>query len=118
MAIDSLSDITRSGVSAFAPGPSGATGRVLIDFGAFPGSSDTQLVINGQAAIVAGSVVNAWLTPSATVDHSPDEHLVETIEILAGNIVAGTGFTIYAANTSQLGSTRISGQWQVAWSWQ
>jgi hypothetical protein len=71
-----------------------------VDFGS--GKSDTAVVITGQSAIVAGSKVNAWVVAKATTDHSADEHWLETISVMAGNIVAGTGFTIYAKNTNML----------------
>jgi len=115
---------------------SGATGTTTVDFGAFPGKSDTSVAVTGQAAIVAGSIVNAWIRPDATADHSADEHLLETIRIIAGNIVAATGFTIYALNTSEINElpvgwlpqgnkggdagkgTRIYGLWTVQWKWE
>jgi hypothetical protein len=80
----------------------GATGTATLDFGAFPGASDASVAVTGQAAIVAGSLVEAWLRPAASADHSADEHLIETIKVVAGNIVAATGFTIYGVNTNQL----------------
>ena len=124
----------------------GAQGTTTVDFGAFPGKSDTSVTVTGQATILAGSLVEAWLSPVATADHTADEHLVETIKVIAGNVVAGTGFTIYAINTSQLNEplaspgvgnfrpaattaygfaessvggqgTRIYGQWTVNWVW-
>src|SRR2546421_302489 len=109
-----------------------ATGTSTLDFGAFPGASDASLAVTGQAGIVAGSLVEAWLRPVATTDHSADEHMVETLKIFAANIVAGTGFTIYGFNTSQLNEsvanpgaqnwaggqgTRIYGKWTIAWGW-
>ena len=85
------------------PGGAGVTkGTVEVDFGPFPGASDASVAVTGQATIVAGSVVMAQLRPFATTDHTADEHLVETIEVRAGNIIAGTGFTIYAVNKSQV----------------
>jgi hypothetical protein len=97
-------------------------GTTTIDFGAFPGSSDASVAITGQTGIVAGSIVRASLRLFATSDHTADEHRVETIKVYAGNIVAGTGFTIYATNTSEKNQpdgqgTRISGQWSVQWDW-
>lgn len=119
---------------SIAPGSGGgggmAVGTATVNFGAFPGKSDASAVITGQSAITGGSVVRAWLYPAATADHSADEHLVETINVTAGNVVAGVGFTIYATNSSELfesaqntrrvpggRGTRIYGQWTVAWSW-
>ena len=120
------------------------TGTATLDFGVFPGGSDASLAVTGQSAIVAGSLVEAWLLPAATADHTADEHMMETIKVVAGNIVAGTGFTIYGVNTSQLNEplppwqgadrtvgprgsgrpscvcgmgTRIYGTWNVAWVW-
>lgn len=79
-----------------------ATGTGTLDFGAFPGASDTALAITGQTGILTGSLVEAWIRPAATADHTADEHVVETLKVLAGNIVAGTGFTIYGVNTNQI----------------
>jgi hypothetical protein len=110
------------------------TGTALLDFGAFPGASDASIAITGQTGILGTSFVEAWILPAATADHSADEHLVETLRVVAGNIVAGTGFTIYGINTNQLTEfapsdgnlnspnlggtgTRIYGKWNVAWVW-
>lgn len=89
------------------------TGTTTLDFGAFPGGTDTSAAVTGQAAIVSGSLVEAWLRPVATADHNADEHWVEEMDLMAGNIVAGTGFTIYAKTRN----TRLYGQWTVAWVW-
>lgn len=98
-----------------------ASGTTTVDFGAFPGKSDASVAVTGQTGILAGSIVGAWIRPVATADHTADEHLVETIAIDAGAIVAGTGFTIYARNTNQIDdpkqSPRIYGLWTVAWAW-
>lgn len=67
-----------------------------INFGTYPGTSDTSLVITGQTTIASGSLVEAWIFPVATTDHSADEHWVDPPWVCAGNVVAGTGFTIYA----------------------
>jgi hypothetical protein len=78
----------------------GAQGTTTVDFGAFPGASDASVAVTGQASIAASSLVEAWIYPVTTADHTADEHMVETIKAVAGNVVAGTGFTIYAFNTS------------------
>ena len=110
----------------------GAQGTTTLNFGAFPGASDASVAVTGQAGIIAGSLAEAWLSPVATADHSADEHLVETVRVVAGNIVPGTGFTIYGINTSQLNEpveqptgrrsvggigTRIYGAWNLGWVW-
>jgi hypothetical protein len=128
-------------------GVSGASGVTTIDFGAFPGGSDASVTITGQTGIDASSSqVQAWLMAQASDDHTADEHRVETLSVMAGNMITGVGFTIYAQNTSQtnepldipgnnqnrnaltmtLGTTspsvggqgtRIYGKWNVAWKW-
>lgn len=108
----------------------GAQGTATLDFGVFPGKSDTSVEVTAQAAIVGGSLVEAWIRPVATADHSADEHMVETIKVFAGNISAGVGFTIYGFNTSEVNEmplgasgnlagkgTRIYGLFTVAWVW-
>lgn len=111
-----------------------ATGTTTLDFGAFPGKSDASVAITGQSAIVAGSLVEAWIRPVATADHSADEHMLETIKVFAADIVAGVGFTIYGFNSDKNiggepgtqdprtrgyggGDTLIYGQFTVAWAW-
>lgn len=80
----------------------GATGTANIDFGAFPGASDASVAVTGQTGIVAGSLVEAWLRPVDTADHTADEHMLESLKVFAHTIVAGTGFTISAFNTSEI----------------
>lgn len=96
----------------------GVVGQTLIDFGAFPGGSDTSIAVTGQAAIVSGSKVDAWITPIATVDHTVDDHIAEPPRIYAGNIVAGVGFTIYAVCDNRFSDVLSFGKWTVNWSWQ
>ena len=93
---------------------SGGAGTTTIDFGAFPGTTDATVDVTGQTDIASGSVVQAWISPADTADHTADEHWVETIKVLAGNIVAGTGFTIYGLATDE--AFRY-GTWNVAWRW-
>lgn len=72
-----------------------AAGQATVNFGVFPGGTDCSLNI-ADAGILAGSSVVAELCPAQTADHTADEHWVEDLDIRSGNIVAGTGFTIYA----------------------
>ena len=88
-------------------------GATTIDFGAFPGSGNASVAITGQAEIAADALVDAWLVAKATADHSVDEHLVDGPEILAGAVVAGVGFTIYAVARDG----NAIGAWSVAWVW-
>jgi hypothetical protein len=79
-----------------------AQGTAQIDFGAFPGKSDASLAITGQTGITAGALVEAWVFPADTADHSADEHMLETIKVVARDVVAGVGFTIYGMNTGEI----------------
>lgn len=107
-------------------------GTTTIDFGIFPGKSDASIAVTGQSGIIAGSLVEAWIRPVATGDHSIDEHLADPPRVIAGNIVAGTGFTIYGFIDGFQQITRLPGapegglnnssplcygQWTVAWVW-
>ena len=79
----------------------GAQGTALLDFGAFPGASDASVAV-ASAGIGAGSLAECWTFPAATADHTADEHLVESLKVMAGGVSAGVGFTIYGVNTSEL----------------
>lgn len=110
----------------------GAQGTATLDFGAFPGMSDTVVQV-AQTSIGASSAVEAWIVPADTADHKADEHLVETLKVIAGNVAAGVGFTIYGVNISQTNEpiatggiglnsntgkgTRLYGTWNVGWVW-
>ena len=91
----------------------GASGTTTIDFGAFPGKTDASVDVTGQGSIVSGSLVEAWLRPVDTADHTADEHRVEEIQVVADTIVAATGFTIFGRTRNRL----IYGLWTVAWVW-
>ena len=105
-------------------------GTVVLAYGAFPGASDASAAVTGQGGILAGSLVEAWVALAASTDHSADEHLVETLAVKAGNIVAGTGFTVYGVNVNQneeresarprasrLREPRLYGKFNVNWVW-
>lgn len=110
-----------------------ATGTADLNFGAFPGASDASVAVTEQGSIASDSLVEAWIRPVATANHSADEHLVENLKVIAGNIVAGTGFTIYGFNTTPhfgggesldgnynvrpTNSSRLYGIWKVNWAW-
>lgn len=86
--------------TAYTGGGGGGTrGVATVDFGAFPGVSDATTTITGQTGILAGSRVRAWIEATSTADHTSDEHWLESLCVVAGNIVPSVGFTIYARNT-------------------
>lgn len=94
-------------------------GTATLDFGAFPGKTDAVVQV-AQTGISSSSFVEAWIVPAATVEHSADEHWVETIAVVAGNTSAGVGFTIFGKCTNQvingLGAN-LYGRFNVGWVW-
>lgn len=91
-----------------------AIGTATLNFGAFPGATDASVAVTGQTGITSTSPVEAYLAPAATVEHTADEHWVENIRVMAGNVVAGTGFTIYGRTDDQ---TLMYGRWNIGWVW-
>lgn len=89
------------------------SGTTSLTFGALPGSDGAAVDVTGQAAILTTSRVRAWVRLDTTADHSPDEARVESLRVSAGNIVAGTGFTIYADCVEGL----TYGVFNVNWEW-
>jgi hypothetical protein len=90
-------------------------GTATLDFGAAPGSQDASLAITGEATITGTSYVEVWMMDDNTADHSAYAHrtvLAHEISLVAGDVVNGTGFTIYA--TSNL---TITGTVKVRWVW-
>lgn len=88
-------------------------GTAVIDFGVFPGSADASVAV-AAAGITGTSLVEAWLYPVATADHSADEHIVDPPRVVAGAPVAGVGFTVYGFSMD----TRLHhGRYTVGWVW-
>lgn len=108
-------------------------GTATVDFGAFPGKSDATVDV-AAAGVVATSVLEAWVHPKATADHSVDEHKVESIGAKAEYLSDGN-IRLTAYNTSEITEqplghlssgqsrtsagrgTRLYGQWTLGWAW-
>jgi hypothetical protein len=91
-------------------GGGGNVGSAIVDFGS--GGSDASIAV-AAPTIQAGSIVLVSVAAKASTDHSADEHLTEELEVRAGNVVAGIGFTIYARTRN----LALRGKWNVNWSW-
>ncbi len=106
------------------PGGSGVAGSGTVDFGAFPGSTYATTVVTGQTDITGTSVLNVWVFPATTADHTPDDHLVDPPIFIAGDIVAGVGFTVHAFAGENPGAgpfasgTMCHGLWSFQWKWE
>lgn len=89
-------------------------GTAVLDFGATP-TDEANVVVTGQAAIVAGSQIEAWFMAKTTATNGVDEHqeAAALCRLVCGNIVAGVGFTIYAHCLAMLGI----GTFNVEWVW-
>lgn len=95
-----------------------ATGQATLDFGAYPGSVDASVVITGQTGINSAThLVEAWILPKATSDHSVAEHYIDAPEVIAGEIVNGTGFTIRGFGWNGDNKRPYYGQYNVGWAW-
>lgn len=88
------------------------SGSVAIDFGATPGTNFVSVDVTGQATITGTSKVKAYKAIQATATHTEYEHIVVPLNLSVGNIVAGTGFTVYA--TTDL---RLDGTFNINWEW-
>lgn len=89
-------------------------GTAVIDFGSTP-VSEASVAVTGQASILAGSQVEAFMQGSSTVDNTATDHRFAGVafRILCDDIVAGTGFTIYVTSISGL----ATGTFNIRWVW-
>jgi len=93
-----------------------ATGTTTVDFGSGASvSNDTRktVTVTGQGSIGTGSLVEAWVRCESSADHTVDEHSVEALKITTGNIVAATGFDIYA----ECVDGKTYGVFNINWAW-
>ena len=78
----------------------GAQGSTTIDFGAFPGSSHTTVDVVA-AGVISTSLVEAWIVPTATADHTADEHIVESVRVVGAYLSDGN-LRIHGLNTNEV----------------
>ena len=96
-----------------------ASGSVLLDFGAFPGKTDITQDVS-TVGVVATSLVEAWIQPAATTDHTLDEHRIENIKVSATWKVNDT-ITIFGVCTDPpiggMTPGKLYGKYNVGWVW-
>ena len=95
-------------------GGGGNVGTATLNFGSIP-VDEASVVVTGQAGIVAGSRVHAIFMRDSTADFSVEEMEGMSVycNLLCGEIVAATGFTIRANMLAGL----ATGSCTVYWSW-
>lgn len=78
-------------------------GTTEVDFGAWPGSNEAQVVVTGQTGISASTPVEAWMMAEATTDHTLQDatYAARFISLTVG-APSGTSFTIYARSEHKL----------------
>jgi hypothetical protein len=72
-----------------------SSGVAILDFGPFPGSSTATVSVIGGNAFNSSNVVDAWITPIATADHSADEHQIDpplVSAVISGSNIIITGY--------------------------
>jgi hypothetical protein len=95
-------------------GGSATKGTGTVNFGSFPGSSECTLTVTGQSQITTNAKIKVYVMAESTVDHTVSDHtyLPLLAQFTAGNIAAGTGFTIYGRSTDKL-----QGTFKINWEW-
>lgn len=99
-------------------------GTTAVNFGAAPGNTHSTIAVTGQAAIGATATVRAWIAPTATADHSIDEHIMASsmMDLIVSAVTAGVGFTINALaraldTEGAVDNSFLAGQFTIAWEW-
>jgi hypothetical protein len=95
-------------------GGASTKGTGTVNFGSFPGSNESNLTITGQSQITTNAKIQVYVMAESTADHTVSDHTYLPLfaQFTAGNIAAGTGFTIYGRSTEKL-----QGTFKVNWEW-
>jgi hypothetical protein len=90
-----------------------AQGTATLNFST--GENEATVAVTGQDDITTEAKVKAWImADDTTADHTANDHrfIGLVLTVTCGNIVAGTGFTIYGMSLYGL-----EGQYKVRWMW-
>jgi len=96
-----------------------AQGTTTVNFGSFPGTDAVSVSVSVSGSPTLGE---AWIVPTATADHSADEHLLAAPRVYAA-VPSGGSMTITAvaqegearAGVRNASSPRTYGLWTVGW---
>lgn len=82
---------------AAAPSSGANSGTATLAFGSTP-AIETTVVITGQSWVAADSEIHAYVMATSTASNGTDDHLQAGVfmRFVVGDLVVGTGFTIYA----------------------
>jgi len=78
----------------------GATGTATINFGSFPGSN-VAFVDVVAAGVISTSLIEAWIRPATTVDHTDADHVVAPMKVVGVFLSAGN-IRIYGINQNDV----------------
>lgn len=87
-------------------------GETPIDFGA-TGTDHASVAVTGQAGILAASDVDAYWMATSTSDNDEVAHRLAAslVQLVVGDIIAGTGFTIYGICSDACVTKTFKVQW-------
>ena len=88
------------------------SGIATVDFGV-NGSDIASVNVTGQAGILPWSIVHVGVALRFTDTHSPDEAMVEQMDVKNSAPSSDTGFTIYAITRN----VKLYGKYDIYWSW-
>ena len=89
----------------------GATGTAVLNFGAFPGKGEAELDVS-MPGLLSTSLIEAWIRPETTTDHSADEHVIEDFMVDAVFLSAGTARIVLHPRDG-----RCYGLYNTNWGW-
>jgi hypothetical protein len=101
-----------------APDMGSALAPIIVDFGAFPGSLFASTTIPAVSRD-SSALVEAFVVPVATADHSADEHTVDGPVVYAQSDGAGNIVISATANNNVVPIDNMMpwGKWSVAWNY-
>jgi hypothetical protein len=109
--IKTINGISVLGAGDLVVSGGGASGIATIDFGT--AGTDAFIDVTGQAGILAGSKVFVSINGRDTADNTIDDIWFDPPQVFGGNIVPGTGFTIYGRAIDGT----LHGEIDVNWQW-
>lgn len=79
---------------------SGSTATGVLNFGSFPGSSVTSVDIVA-VGVISTSVINAWIRPVASADHTDIDHVAAPMRVI-GKYLSDGNIRVYGINTNDV----------------